>query len=99
MLSEKAADFILFKQIIELMVNKVHLTDKGLQQIINIRASMNLGLSIIKKKKNFLNLRLLIDQSLILQKFQIQIDLQDLLVVMDVFFYISQKEKLKLVKQ
>jgi hypothetical protein len=51
LLSEKAADFILFKQIIELMVNKVHLTDKGLQQIINIRASMNLGLSIIKKKR------------------------------------------------
>lgn len=33
------------------MNNKVHLTDKGLKQIINIKDSMNLGLSTIKKKE------------------------------------------------
>lgn len=31
------------------MNNKAHLTEEGLQQIINIRASMNLGLSSIPK--------------------------------------------------
>ena len=43
--TQKAADFILFKQIVEQMSNQVHLTKEGLQQIINIRSSMNLGLS------------------------------------------------------
>lgn len=38
-----AADFYLFKQIVNLINTKVHLTNVGLQQIINIRASMNLG--------------------------------------------------------
>jgi hypothetical protein len=47
LLSKKAADFILFTQIIELMNNKAHLTEEGLQKIINIKASMNLGLSDI----------------------------------------------------
>jgi hypothetical protein len=45
LLSQKAADFILFKRIVELMNNKSHLTEEGLQKIINIRASMNFGLS------------------------------------------------------
>jgi hypothetical protein len=49
LLSQKAADFILFKQIVELMNNKAHLTEEGLQQIINLRASMNLGLSDLQK--------------------------------------------------
>jgi LAGLIDADG endonuclease len=48
LLSKKVADFILFKQIVELMTNKAHLTGEGLQEIINIRASMNLGLSNIQ---------------------------------------------------
>jgi LAGLIDADG endonuclease len=43
--TQKAADFILIKQIVEQMSNQVHLTKEGLQQIINIRSSMNLGLS------------------------------------------------------
>jgi hypothetical protein len=45
LLSKKAADFILFKQILELMRNKAHLTIEGIQEIIKIKASMNLGLS------------------------------------------------------
>ena len=36
---------MLFKQVIELMQNKVHLTPEGLQEIINIKSSMNLGIS------------------------------------------------------
>ena len=51
LLSQKAADFILFTKIVKLMNNKVHLTEDGLQQIINIRASMNLGLSDLQKSE------------------------------------------------
>lgn len=51
LLTQKAADFILFKKVVELMNEKVHLTENGLQQIINIRASMNLGLSDLQKVK------------------------------------------------
>lgn len=51
LLYQKAADFKLFKKIVELMNNKVHLTDEGLQQIINIKAFMNLSLSTFQKKK------------------------------------------------
>jgi hypothetical protein len=51
LISQKASDFNLFKQIVELMNNKVHLTDEGLKQIINIKDSMNLGLSTIQKKE------------------------------------------------
>ena len=45
LLTQKAADFLLFKQVVELMNNKIHLTVEGLNQIVNIKASMNLGLS------------------------------------------------------
>ncbi len=45
LLTQKAADFKLFIQVIELMKNKAHLTTEGLQEIINIKSSMNLGLS------------------------------------------------------
>ena len=45
LLYQKAADFCLFKQIVNLILTKDHLTEKGLLEIINIRASMNLGLS------------------------------------------------------
>ena len=38
----------------KLINNKIHLTDVGLQQIINIRASMNLGLSDLQKSE-FIN--------------------------------------------
>lgn len=45
LLTQKAADFILFKQVVKLLNNKEHLTIEGLNKIINIKASMNLGLS------------------------------------------------------
>jgi len=49
LLSQKAADFYLFKQIVNLIYTKVNLTDEKLNQIVNIRASMNLGLSDLQK--------------------------------------------------
>jgi hypothetical protein len=49
LLTQKAADFILFKQIVELMNNKAHLSVEGLLKIINIKASMNLGISDVVK--------------------------------------------------
>lgn len=49
LLSQKAADFYLFKQIVDLILIKAHLTEEGLQQIINIRASLNKGLSDLQK--------------------------------------------------
>jgi hypothetical protein len=48
LLTQKAADFLLFKEVVILMNNKAHLTIEGLNQIINRKASptaMNLGLS------------------------------------------------------
>jgi hypothetical protein len=45
LLTQKRADFELFKQIVNLMENKEHLTMEGLQKIMNIKASMNWGLS------------------------------------------------------
>jgi hypothetical protein len=56
LLTQKLADFSLFKQVIELLKKKTHLTLEGLYQIINIKASMNLGLSDMLKSefKNFI---------------------------------------------
>jgi LAGLIDADG endonuclease len=45
LLTQKLADFKLLKQVIELIENKTHFTKEGLQEIINIKASMNLGIS------------------------------------------------------
>lgn len=45
LLTKKRADFILFKSIVKLILNKEHLTTEGLNKIISIRASMNYGLS------------------------------------------------------
>ena len=41
--TQKRADFILFKEIILLMINKEHLTMEGIKKIVNIRASISLG--------------------------------------------------------
>jgi hypothetical protein len=54
LLTQKAADFYLFRQVTELMKNKAHLTTEGLQKIINIKASVNLSLSDELKSK-FIN--------------------------------------------
>ena len=45
LITQKKSDFILFKQIINLMNNKEHLTLEGLKKIIALKASLNLGLS------------------------------------------------------
>ncbi|ABU49446.1 hypothetical protein SNOGp09 (mitochondrion) [Parastagonospora nodorum SN15] len=45
LLTQKAADFLLLKKAVELVNNKAHLTLEGLEKIVNIKASMNLGLS------------------------------------------------------
>jgi hypothetical protein len=51
----EGADFILFKKVVELVNNKAHLTFEGLNKIINIRASINLGLSELIKT-NFIKI-------------------------------------------
>ncbi len=50
LLSQKQVDFELFKRVVDLMNRLEHLNPAGLQQIINIKALMNLGLSDELKK-------------------------------------------------
>ena len=45
LITQKRADYELFKRIIYIMNNKKHLTEEKLQEIINNKASLNLGLS------------------------------------------------------
>lgn len=45
LLTQKAADLLLFKQALKLVNNRAHLTVEGLNELINIKASMNFGLS------------------------------------------------------
>jgi hypothetical protein len=45
LLTQKRADFELFKAVIELMNKGEHLTKDGFRKILAIRASMNNGLS------------------------------------------------------
>lgn len=49
LITQKQADYQLFKKIVLLMAGGEHLKSKGLQSIINIKASLNLGLSEILK--------------------------------------------------
>ena len=50
LITQKYSDYVLFKQIVLLMLNKEHITYLGLQKIVNIKASLNLGLSDDLKK-------------------------------------------------
>jgi hypothetical protein len=45
LVTKKYIDYQLFKNIVEIILNKEHLTERGLQEIVNLRASLNLGLS------------------------------------------------------
>ena len=45
LLTQKKADFLLFKQATDLLLKKSHLTMEGLQELVNIKSSMNLGIS------------------------------------------------------
>lgn len=45
LITKKRTDYLLFKQIVSLMLNEGHHTLEGIQKIVNIRASLNTGLS------------------------------------------------------
>jgi LAGLIDADG endonuclease len=45
LITQKLADYLLFRQAFELIKNKEHLTPEGLNKLVSIRASMNKGLS------------------------------------------------------
>jgi hypothetical protein len=45
LITRKQADYKLFKQALDFIINKKHLTTEGFKEILNIKASMNLGLS------------------------------------------------------
>lgn len=45
LLTQKGADFLLFKSVVELIIKKQHLTIEGLHKILSIRASINRGLT------------------------------------------------------
>jgi hypothetical protein len=55
LITQKLADYLLFKKSIDLIKNKEHLTEKGLLKLVSIKASLNLGLSD-KFKKSFPNI-------------------------------------------
>ena len=63
LITKKHADYLLFKQVYSLVTNKQHLTVDGLRQIVELKASINLGLSdhlkeSFPKAKAFLQLDL-----------------------------------------
>ena len=45
LITRKRADFIIFNKIVELIDQKEHLTLEGIQKIVNLKASMNKGLT------------------------------------------------------
>lgn len=45
LVTQKLADYKLFKEIVSLMINKKHLTLDGLKKVLSFKASLNLGLS------------------------------------------------------
>lgn len=48
--TNKYYDYLLFKEVVMMMQRREHLTNQGLQKIINIRASINKGLSPLLKE-------------------------------------------------
>jgi hypothetical protein len=55
LITQKRADYELFKQVFEIISNKKHLTIEGLEKLVAIKASMNRGLSE-ELKANFPNI-------------------------------------------
>jgi hypothetical protein len=49
LLTQKKADYLLFKSAVYLMNEGEHLTDEGLRKLVSIRASMNNGLTEVIK--------------------------------------------------
>jgi hypothetical protein len=56
LLTQKQADFIQFKSIVELMINKEHLVKEGFNMVLSLKAAMNTGLSE-EIKTNFLYIK------------------------------------------
>lgn len=44
LITQKLADYLLFKDVVKMMINKEHLTKEGLKKIVSIKAVINLGL-------------------------------------------------------
>lgn len=57
LLTQKKADYLLFKEVVDLMEKKEHLTKEGLRKIVSIRAVTNNGLSSVLFE-NFTDLNL-----------------------------------------
>jgi hypothetical protein len=55
LISKKSADYLLFKQSIDLIQEKLHLTEKGLLTLVGIKSVLNWGLSE-KFKETFPNM-------------------------------------------
>jgi hypothetical protein len=45
LITQKLADYLLFKEAVMMLERKIHTTNKGLQAIVNIRANINKGLT------------------------------------------------------
>ncbi len=67
LVTNKLADYILFKKAVELIKNKEHLTIEGVEKIVSIKASMNKGLSL-DLKEAFPNVRPVIRPDVKLQE-------------------------------
>ena len=44
LITQKLADYLLFRDVVNMMINKEHLTKEGLNKIVSIKAVINLGL-------------------------------------------------------
>jgi hypothetical protein len=51
LLTQKRADFLLFKSVVELMSNKEHLNTQGIQKILSIKSVLNKGLNETLRKR------------------------------------------------
>ena len=45
LITQKLADFLLFKNVVDIINTKEHLTIEGLRKIVSLKASINLGLT------------------------------------------------------
>jgi len=93
LLTQKAADFNAFKNIVELIKNNAHLSIEGLHQIINIKASMNKGLPAVRP--SLITLLKLTDPSSILKTFLIHTGYQDLLMEKELLMLRFTAQKIK----
>lgn len=51
LVSKKREDYILFREVLEIIKSKDHLTSKGFIKLLSLKNSMNLGLSLELKQK------------------------------------------------